>query len=242
MKKYTEIIKEIAANNDKIKELEARADKLLKTAERAAANSISEKIAIGKSVTPEEDAAAVEAYAEIENLKAINTILSENARASFTAYVEPIIRNIMQPYTGKQYGEKTREKIRAAAKENNIAFYFDGYGESYRVNVYCLSNEGYKAYNMPEITINAVDAAGHTTAFITESNKIADFNNITFSSHYKYTENPGNKKAELEAAYNEFKKLVEAAAAAESKLNAMLPDKTERFNIIGHLSPWKKPY
>lgn len=239
MKKYTEIIKEIAANNDKIKELEARADMLLKTAERAAAATITEKIAISKSVTEAEDAAAVEAYAEIENLKAINTILAENTRASFAAYVEPIIRAIMQPYTGKQYGEKTREKIRAAAKENNIAFYFDG---SYLVNVYCLSDEGYKAYNMPEITINAVDAAGHTTAFITESNKIADFNTITFSNHYKYTENPGNKKAELDAAYNEFKKLVEAAAAAESKLNAMLPDKTERFNIIGHLSPWKKPY
>lgn len=242
MKAYTEIINDIFANNQKIKELEAKADELLKKAESAAASTISEKITIRKSISEEADAAAVQAYNEIEDIKAINSILEENVKASFAAEVEPIIRNIMEKYAGKQYGEKTREKIRNEAKENNIMFYFDGYGELYKVCVYCLNAEGYKAYNLPEIDIHATDAAGHTTAFISESNTIQDVKNISFSTHYNYTEDPAAKIEELTAAYNDFKELVNKAAAAESKLNNLLPAGTKRFDVIGHLSPWQKPY
>lgn len=242
MKKYMSILEEISNNHQKIKELEAEADKLLKKAEAAAADSITEKIAIHKSVSEEAEAAANNNYMEIEKLKSINGILSENVKASFAAEVTPIIKEIMQKYAGKQYGPKTKEKIREEAKKHNIMFYFDGYSDLYKINVFCLSPEGYKAYNMPEVVINATDAAGHTTAFITESNKIQDVNNIVFSNHYTYTENPGEKRAELEAAYNEFKNLIEQAKAAESKLNALLPDNIKHFDIIGYLSPYQKTY
>ena len=242
MKNYLEIINEIKANSEKVKELEAQADEILKKPEISAANAISEKVAIRKSITEDDDAAAVELYTEAENIKNTNSILSENVKASFAAYVEPIIKEIMQKYAGKQYGPKTRDKIHQEAKKHNIAFYFDGYSGNYKLNVYCLSDEGYKAYNMPEIVIHATDENGHTVNFISESNTIQDINKIIFSSTYKYTEDPATKKKELEAAYNEFKKLVELAAAAESKLNNLLPDSTKRFDVIGHLSPWQKPF
>ena len=242
MKHYTEIMKDIRNNNNKIKELDAKADELLKKADRAAAESFTEKIAIKKSISEEAEAAAIAAYAEIENIKSINSILAENVKASFAAYVIPIIKEIMQKYAGKQYGTKTKEKIREEAKKHSIMFYFDGYREQYKVHVFCLTNEGYTDYNSPEIYINATDEAGHTTAFISESNKIQDINNIVFSNHYTYTEDPNEKRAELEAAYNEFKNLVEQAKAAESKLNALLPESTKHFDIIGYLSPYQKPY
>lgn len=242
MKHFMEIINEIKANQEATKNLEAQADALLKHAEISAANTIKEKVAIKKSITEEADAAAVELYTKAADIKNTNSILEENVKASFAAYVEPIIKEIMQKYVGKQYGPKTRDKIHQEAKKHNIAFYFDGYSGNYRINVYCLSDEGYKAYNMPEIVIHATDESGHTTNFISESNTIQDINKIIFSSTYKYTEDPATKKKELEAAYNEFKKLVEQAAAAEKKLNAMLPDKAKHFDVIGYLSPWQKPY
>lgn len=242
MKLYTEIMQEIANNNERAKELEAQADKLLKKAEAAAADSIKEKIAIHKSVTPEADAAAVELYSKAEMLKNVNTILSENVKASFFEYVTPIIKDIMQKYNGKQYGTKTKEKIREEAKSHGIMFYFDGYGDMTRINVYCLTNEGYKAFNAPEIVIHGIDAANHYNAFISESNKIQDINTIIFSASYSYTEDPAAKITALNEAYEEYKRLLEQAAAAESKLNSMLPDKVKRFDAVGHLSPWQKPY
>ena len=242
MKNYLDIINDIRKNNETIKELEAKADAILKKPEIAAADAISEKVAIRKSITEEANAAAVDLYTEAENIKNTNSILAENVKASFAAYVEPIIKDIMQPYTGKQYGPKTREKIHQEAKKHNIAFYFDGYDGSYRLNVYCLTDEGYKHYNMPEIEFHGTDDAGHTANFISKSNTIEDISKIHFYSRYKYTEDPAGKKEELEAAYNDFKKLVELAAAAESKLNAMLPDNAKRFDVIGHLSPWQKPF
>ena len=242
MKNYLEIINEIKANETKAKELEAKADILLKKPEISAANAISEKVAIRKSITEDDNAAAVELYTEAENIKNTNSILEENIKASFAAYVEPIIKEIMQKYAGKQYGPKTRDKIHQEAKKHNIAFYFDGRLDTYILNVYCLTDEGYKAYNMPEIEIHGTDDAGHRSNFISNTNTIQDINKIIFSSNYKYTEDPSAKKKELEAAYNEFKTFVEQAAAAEAKLNALLPDTAKRFYVVGHLSPWQKPF
>lgn len=242
MKHYTEIMEDIRNNQQRAAELEAQADELLKKADRAAAESITEKIAIKKSVSEEAEAAAIAKYQEAEQIKNNNTILAENVKAAFCEHAKPIIKEIMQQYNGKQYGPKTRDKIHEAAKAHNISFYFDGYRELYKVHVFGLTPEGYTDYNAPEVYINATDEAGHTTAFISESNTIQDFNNIVFSSHYTYTESPDAKRAELEAAYNEYKNLVEQAAAAEKKLNALLPDKVKHFDVIGYLSPWQKPF
>lgn len=242
MKNYLEIMEDIRNNQQRAAELEAQADELLKKADCAAAESFTEKKAIKNSISEEAEAAAIAKYQEAEQIKNNDTILTENVKAAFCEHVKPIIKDIMQQYNGKQYGQKTREKIHEAAKAHNIAFYFDGYRELYKMHVYGLTSEGYKDYNAPEIYINATDEAGHTTAFISESNKIQDFNNIIFSSHYTYTENPDAKRAELETAYNEYKNLVEQAAAAEKKLNALLPDKVKHFDVIGYLSPWQKPF
>ena len=242
MKLYTEIMQEIANNSEQVKELEAQADILFKKAEVAAADSIKEKIAIHKSITPEEDAAAVKLLQEAETLKSVNTILSENVKASFFDYVTPIIKSIMQKYNGKQYGTKTKEKIREEAKSHGIMFYFDGYRDMTSIHVYCLTSEGYKAYNAPEIVIHGIDSDNHYNAFISESNKIQDINTIIFSASYRYTEDPAAKITALNKAYEEYKRLLEQAAAAESKLNSMLPDKVKKFDAVGHLSPWQKPY
>jgi hypothetical protein len=243
MKAYTEIRNEITANTTKIAELEAAADKLMKKAEAAAAATWGERKAIHASVTDAEEAQAVKMYTEAENLKAINSILEESEKAAFCEYVKPIISDIMQKYAGKQYGEKTRKRIQDAAHAENIGFYFDGYGCCDTVHVYCMNPEnGCKAWNMPEVTMYSTDADGKRAEFISGKNAIQNFNNIEFSYYYKYTENPENKSEELKQAYEEFKKLVELASNAESKLNSLIPESGKHIHVIGHLSPWTKVY
>ena len=240
MKHYLNIIAEIAENNKKADELNAAADQLLKKAEKAAAETWGDRKRINETITEEAEAEAVKLYTRAEELKSINKILSENANASFAEYVTPIIKDIMQKYNGKQYGEKTRQKIYTAAHETGISFYFDGYREKDTIHVYCLSPEGYKAYNMPEIRIHATDTEGKRSYFISETNKINDFSTVKFSTYYNYTEDPSEKREQLKKKYEEFSKLVELASKAEKELNALLPEKVNHFNVIGHLSPWTK--
>lgn len=240
MKSYKEIRNEITSNTAKIAELEAAADKLMKKAEAAAAATWGERKAIHESVTDADEAEAVKLYTRAEELKSINTILAENEKAAFCEYAKPIIIDIMQKYNGKQYGEKTRAKIQEAAHTAGIGFYFDGYREQDTLNVYCMHEAGYKAYNMPEVRIHATDAEGMRSYFISDTNKINDFSTVNFSAHYNYTEDPSKKREQLKKKYEEFSKLVELASKAESELNALLPEKVNHFNVIGHLSPWTK--
>lgn len=238
MKASKEIRNQITANTAKAAELEAAADKLLKKAEKAAAATWGERKAISASIIKEDEDAATKLYTEAEELKSVNKILQENEKAAFCEEVTPIIKDIMQKYNGKQYGEKTRQKIYDAAHAANIGFYFDGYRSKDTIHIYTLSNEGYKVFNGPEVTIYARTPDGNKYAeFISEKNTIQDFSNINFLYGYTYTENPTSKRAEIEKAYKEFSELVNLAKQAESKLNSLMPDNTKHFNVIGYLSP-----
>lgn len=242
MKSYIEIRNQITANTTKIAELEAKADKHMKKAELAAAATWGERKEIHASITVAEETEAVKLYTRAEELKSINKILAENEKAAFIAYAEPIIKDIMQKYNGKQYGKKTAEKIREAAHAAGISFYFSGYGNQDTINIYCMNPEnGCKAYNAPEVTAYARTADNTQRAeFISEKNTIQDFNSINFSHYYKYTEDPENKREEAQKAYEDFKKLVDLAKQAESKLNALLPSESKHFNVIGYLSPFER--
>ena len=240
MKHYLSILEDIENNIQESKQLESKADQLLKVAEQAAATGFEAKKAIRASITKDADAQAVKLYTRAEELKSINKILSENVNASFAEYVTPIIKDIMQKYAGKQYGEKTRKKIQDAAHENGIGFYFDGYREKDTIVIYCMNQNGCKAYNLPEIRIHATDTEGKRAYFISENNKIADFSTVNFSNYYNYTENPDEKREQIKQAYENFSKLVELASKAEKELNSLLPEKVSHFNVIGYLSPYTK--
>lgn len=243
MKASKEIRNQITANTAKAAELEAAADKLLKKAEKAAAATWGELKAISASIIKEDEDTATKLYTEAEELKSVNKILQENEKAAFCEEVTPIIKGIMQKYNGKQYGEKTRQKISDAAHAENISFYFDGYRNRTTLHVYTLTSEGYKAYNGPEVIIYARTPDNKQNAeFISEKNTIQDFSSINFSYSYTYTENPTSKRAEIEKAYKEFEELVNLAKQAESKLNSLMPDNTKHFNVIGYLSPHTKLY
>jgi hypothetical protein len=240
MKNFRNILEEIKINENHAKELDAQGDALWKKAEISAAESIREKVEIRKSIIEEDENRAGELYKEAERIRGINRILEESAKASFAEYAAEIIREIMQKYAGKQRGEKTREKIREEAKKAGISFYFDGYHGDYYAHAQALTPEGFTDYNAPKVELFATDAEGKTAYFIDENNKISDFQAINITHHYKYTENPDEKRADIEAAYSKYLELYEAAKAAQDALNAIIPDTAKRFDAIGHLSPHHK--
>jgi len=240
MKNYKEITAEAIANATRAKELEERADALYKKTEIMFAATADERRELRKSITEEDENEATKLYEEAEALKKKNIILLENARASFAEEAKEIIKNIMQKYSGKQYGEKTKEKAWKEAHAAGISFYFDGYRGKDAVKVYTMNPEnGCRSWNGPEVTLYAVDADGKRSDFISNTNKIADFEKVFFSSHYEYTENPEEKRAEQLKAYEAYKEAYNAAKAAQDALNALLTGDQKRFDAIGHLSPWQ---
>ena len=243
MKDYKSILAEIKANTDEAARLDAEADALYKKQEIQTAAARHEYHAIKElrnSITEQDEQTAAELYTRAAELRSINKIFAENARASFAEYSKPIISGIMQKYNGKQYGEKTREKIRNEAHAAGIGFYFTGYGEQDTVVIYALTDAGYTDHAMKDIHIYATDGNGHRAAFISESNKISDISTIVYSHHYKYTEAPADRRAEIEEAYKKYCEAYEAAKAAQAALNALLPDTAKRYDAVGHLSPHQK--
>lgn len=240
MKQYKDILAEITANEKRAKAADEAADNLYKKAEIWKAGTPEARRELRKSITEQDESRAADLYTEAENLRSINKILQENARASFAAYVTPIITEIMKPYTGKQYGEKTREKIRKAANEHGFGFYFDGYRGKDTIKAYALTDAGYTDHGMRDISIYATDADGHRAYYISEGNTVQDFQTINHTSYYTYTENPQDKRGEIEKAYKKYVEAYEAAKAAQSALNALLPEGSKHFDAIGYLSSYQK--
>lgn len=240
MKSYKDILAEITDNENRAKAADEAADNLYKKNEIQTAGTPDKRRAIRQSITEQDETRAAELYAEAKNLRSINKILSENARASFAAYITPIITEIMKKYNGKQYGEKTREKIRKAANEHGFGFYFDGYRGKDTIKAYALTDAGYTDHSMKDISIYATDADGHRAYYISEGNTIQDFQTIKHTSYYTYTENPQEKRGEIENAYKEYVKAYEAAKAAQTALNELLPKGVKRFDAISYLPSYQK--
>ena len=235
MKKWELIRNEIRENIAKIEELNTKADNLYKKAEIRSAATYGDRKKILESITEQDEAEAVKLYSEANYLEKINKILAENEKASFTSYVISIIAPIMQKYNGKPLGEKTEQKIREEAHKHGISFYFNrGYltRESSRITAYCLTSEGCKAFNAPEVEFYAVTEDGKHNYFINESNKIADFSTMHYMSHYNYTENPAELQNEIDKQYYELKKLVELASKVQSNYNSLLPYGSNHINAV----------
>ena len=243
MKNYLDILDEIRSNAEQAKAAKAEANAHLKRDEIKTAKSIEEFMTIENSITAADKTEAKNATTRAENLQTINGVLQENARASFAAYITPIICEIMQKYNGKQLGEKTKDKIREEAKKHGFSFYFE---RSYftrnsdTIHAELLTPEGYTDYRMKDIDIYAKDADGNRTDFISEKNTIQDFSQIKLTYHYTYTENPQEKREALEAAYQAYFNAYEAARKAESELNALLPRGVDHYYLISAAYPHKK--
>ena len=117
MKKYIDILKEIDENTKKQEAAKTRREQAQQAFniwyDGLNFKARKEK----KDANPEEAERLINAISEAESeenrVNKIAAILNDNARAAFTAENLPAIIEVINKYTGKKIGEKTREKIRA---------------------------------------------------------------------------------------------------------------------------------
>lgn len=231
MKNYKDILEEIKENEQKAKALEAEAEILMKEEERTKISIESAGIkdylekyhAIKATITPEEEENAIRKYQEAEELRKVNVILTENAKASFAEYAKEIIKTVMKKYTGKQYGEKTKEKIYAEVKQAGVSFYIN-YNNTFVVSA--LNDNGYYRDPLRYINIFArKENNAKNGEIINNNNKIVnDFETLENGNHY--TEDPAGTIREAKALFEELKKTIEKAKELEAKVNKFIPNKS----------------
>lgn len=228
MKAYKDILKDIRKNRERIEAKTAEIMKLDFSEERRAAVH-NGGIFNNKALKEYHEAAEANADAirklsdEIYNAEVMQRILYANARAALIVEALPVILKACEPYNGKPYGEKTKEKIREEVKKAGFGFYFSGYKYS-DIEIYKLSADGYYMNRETgEGTAAAYDEAGHIASFLTNDNKLNIANVVIKASGDKYTDNPtqaAKKTAKAIKAYREATKEIEKQ---RRELCAMLP-------------------
>ena len=201
MRSYQDIRKELAANNEKIAAI---------------------KDAISHAETLSEQN---KLYIEKRPLETVNKILTENIKAAFCGVAFNIVSDIMMPLAGKSYGPKTKDKASKQAHNAGMGFYFDTdyTGGFDKMHVYGLTAAGFTDYLLTDITIYANDENGKHAYFIDNNNKVCDFSKIKPSFHYHYIEDVAGRVADLESAFQEYKKAAAIFEHYQSQLNNLLP-------------------
>lgn len=163
---------------------------------------------------------------EIYLLKIVGAILQENRRAAIVNEALPLIAKACEPYNGKAYGEKTREKIRDQVRAAGFTFCFDGIGSRDRLEVAALNANGC-CYGSDYCTIYT----NYETPFVDSYNKL-QFDASTLRNRYKYAENPRKAAKEIIKAHEAYKKATAKAYAAQTILNELLPESIDRLHKV----------
>lgn len=229
MKNYKAIAKEIKKNNDKIEELKKLSDKLLKVNERNAEPDFKKRLALCDSVTEEDEKKAVAACEEMEELKQINKILADNMFASFSEYASGIIKEILIKYANKSIGEKTKEKIRAEAKQHGFSFYAN-YSGSFSAST--LNSDGLFDYLVRDCALSVQDNSGHyAPIYNKETGKLNDFSELSIKYNYQYVDSPKKQIKAINKALDEYKKAYFKAYELQEKVNKLLPTSKSFHNL-----------
>lgn len=221
MKNYKTIAKEIKKNNEEIKNLESAADALLKTNERMMEQDFHKRMEISASISKDDEQKACELYSKAEELQQVNKILKENELASFADYASGIIKEILLQYANKPVGEKTREKIRAAAKEHGFSFYAD-YSGSFSAST--LNNEGFFDYMIRDCHLSVCDNELHyASIYNKETGKLNDFSDLIIRHNYTYCDNPKKRVKDIRKAMQAYKTAYFKAYELQEEVNKLLP-------------------
>ena len=170
----------------------------------------------------EREKAANEAYtrAKIES-----GIYRDNARAALLAELKPAALEILKKYSGKAYGEKTREKISKEAAEKT------GYYMTVSHDYYCSEISFYgNNYRDPwrhndQIKLNFYDGNNSENKPILEENKIRldSFDALHDPRQSEIVEDPAQRAAEIIDAYRAAQEAANAWKAARDKYNHLIP-------------------
>lgn len=225
-----EIKAEQEANRANIERLKADIDNLNCKGELAATR--------GESIFSEERRAAIKEV--IARIKANETaiarkcselyiaevkarILRENAKVALFAEAYPVLLDIFKKYSGKPYGEKTREKIRLEAKAAGYSVYI---GKTYYDRDTLFITEMQDGFTNPAcVSCEAIgkNEAGKITSFVNDQNKLI-FDSITASCKARYTEDAEQEARNVAEAIKDYSEATKALEAKRRALAAILPE------------------
>lgn len=206
MQDYKEIVEQMKNNANKAHELEER------------------NKAIYRDRTKDDEYAR---NAEmVQDLFLLNKILTDNARRSAVAYLLPIFSEIIAKYRGKQYGQKTKEKISEEMRERT-GFRVYIYANSYSQEIHFYDN--YFGYTNTKLELYLMN---HDYILV-DSNRITDFNaeNARLSYCKPYCEEPLQRLEEIKQARQEAKRVYEQAEQAFRRLNELSPSSVDYVGV-----------
>lgn len=196
MKKYIEILEEIKRTGEAIQAAEAKENELVESYMNVC--DLKGRHEVRKAVESE-----VTKTNELKNdLELTRKILKNNAKIALFNEVLPVALEVLAKYSGKPYGEKTRQKISDEIKEKtNCRFYIGSSWSSQSFEVYPVNTFG-NDYN---ITCGTEYADGNKKPLLI-NNKIqmVTFEEIAlyYISH-EYVEDVPHRVEELKQLYKE---------------------------------------
>lgn len=220
MKKFVEILEEIKQTGEAIRAAEANEKKLID--EYIRAEDIKSRIAKKKAVETD----MIANSENIKNLKITIKILKNNARIALFYDVLPVALEILAKYSGKPYGEKTRQKISDEVQEKtNCRFYIGSRHGSHSFEVYPVIGFG-NDYN---ISCGTEYANGNKKPLLVDNKiQLVAFGEIApYYISREYVEDVPQRVDELKAIYKE-------AVAKQKELESIC----SRYNslAVGDLS------
>lgn len=220
MKKFVEILEEIKQTCEAIRAAEANEKKLIDSYIKL--EDIKSRIAKKRAVESE----MIKNSENIKNLKITMKILKNNARVALFYDVLPVALEILAKYSGKPYGEKTRQKISDEVKEKtNCRFYISSRYGSHSFEVYPVDGFG-NDYN---ISCGTEYINGNKKPLLVDNKiQLVTFEEIAlYYISREYVENVPQRVEELKAIYKE-------AVAKQKELESIC----SRYNslAVGDLS------
>lgn len=220
MKIYKQVLRLIQINSNSIKKLEetvTNSPTYYSEITHAKLSGDAERVEELEAKQEEQNKKDRKTCEKIEALQLENAFLRDNLEVSIIAEALPLIKKAFEPYEGKQYGEKTRDKIHEELRREGFSVWLDGFMNRDTINITPLNDQGFTNGMM------TVKLHSHYEApYITSDNKIqlqgAEFRNAT-----PYHENIKEAVRALKKAYKKHEEATAKALETRNALNALLP-------------------
>nr|DAI42754.1 MAG TPA: hypothetical protein [Caudoviricetes sp.] len=196
MKKFIEILDDIKQTSEAIKAAKARENELVESYMKVC--DLRERHEARKAVENE----MLENSERKKDLTLTRKILTNNAKIALFNEVLPVALEILKKYSGKPYGEKTREKIAEEIKAaTNCRFYIGSRYDSHYFDVYPVDVFG-NDYNISCGT--KYTSGDRKPLLINNKIQLVTFDEIElYYISCVYVENIAHRIKELKAVYKE---------------------------------------
>lgn len=151
-------------------------------------------------------------------------VLIENKKALVFSEGCKLLYNFCFEFDGKQYGEKTSEKIRTKMRENGFAFYFEGYSTKNHVNIALLDKNGCCYGSDYVCGYSRIPGTNLGGCFVTAENRLT-FCACEAVSYNHFVEDPEKRAKDIIKAYRKIEKAENELDKLHKEYSSLIPEK-----------------